>query len=207
MAQDTLALLDHLGWPDAHVVGFSMGGMIAQHLALMAPERVRTLSLISTHAGGWSARPPLALFARCADPFICKTDEDRLIRAIQGNLSAEYIDRVGIESLLARVEEAPLEPMTWNGIFGQTAAIFTHRTHHRLSALHGIPAQIICGDADRVIRPANSVRLSEALEAPLSMLPGGHGITIEQPEAINQLLRTHFFSTEPAPSAQAERLS
>ena len=201
MAKDTLALMDHLGWPDAHVVGFSMGGMIAQQLALMAPERVRTLSLISTHAGGWSARPPLALFARCADPFICKTEEDRHVRAIQGNLSAEYIERVGLDTLLARIEETPFEPMTWNGIFGQTAAIFTHKTHHRLSELHGIPAQIICGDADRVIRPANSVRLAETLEAPLSMLPGGHGITIEQAEAINELLRRHFHGTGRAAQA------
>ena len=192
MARDTLRLMEHLGWADAHVVGFSMGGMIAQHLALVAPERVRTLSLISTHAGGWSSRPPLALLARCADPFICKTDEDKLIRAIQGNLSAEYIERVGIESLLARVAEAPFSPMTWSGIFGQMAAVFTHRTHHRLSALQDIPTQVICGDVDRVIRPVNSVRLSEILGAPLSMLPGGHAITIEQPESINRLLREHF---------------
>ena len=203
MAQDTLGLMDHLGWADAHVVGFSMGGMIAQHLALSAPERVRTLSLISTHAGGWTARPPLALFARCADPFICKTEEDRHVRAIQGNLSAAYIERVGIDSLLQRIEETPFEPMTWNGIFGQTAAIFTHRTHHRLSALQDIPTQVICGDADRVIRPANSERLAQILGITPSMLPGGHGITIEQAEAVNQLLREHFRGAEQARAAEA----
>ena len=43
MARDTLALADHLGLDSFHLLGFSMGGAISQELALMAPERVRTL--------------------------------------------------------------------------------------------------------------------------------------------------------------------
>src|SRR5436190_417406 len=48
MAQDALSVLDHAGVESAHVVGLSMGGLIAQELTLAAPERVRSLVLAST---------------------------------------------------------------------------------------------------------------------------------------------------------------
>ncbi|ETK83104.1 hypothetical protein F441_11864 [Phytophthora nicotianae CJ01A1] len=51
MAEDILALLDHIGWEQSHVVGYSMGGMISLELALLAPERVRSLSLLCTTRG------------------------------------------------------------------------------------------------------------------------------------------------------------
>lgn len=52
MAQDCTDLLDHLGWERAHVLGMSLGGMIAQELALSAPARVVTLCLVVTAARG-----------------------------------------------------------------------------------------------------------------------------------------------------------
>src|SRR5262245_9318416 len=45
MTIDALAILDRVGWDSAHVVGHSLGGVIAQHMALSAPERVRSLAL------------------------------------------------------------------------------------------------------------------------------------------------------------------
>ena len=52
MAQDTLGLMDHLGIKQAHLLGTSMGGMIAQHVALMAPERLKSLILAGTTSWG-----------------------------------------------------------------------------------------------------------------------------------------------------------
>ena len=51
MAQDALALLDALQVREFHVLGASMGGMIAQHLALLAPARIKSLSLMMTSSG------------------------------------------------------------------------------------------------------------------------------------------------------------
>ena len=50
-AEDGLALMDHLKWDRAHVIGISMGGMISQEIAVTAPHRVISLSLIVTHYG------------------------------------------------------------------------------------------------------------------------------------------------------------
>lgn len=58
MARDALALLDAMEWDNCHVVGFSMGGMIAMKLAAHAADRVRSLCLISTHLGGFTRRIP-----------------------------------------------------------------------------------------------------------------------------------------------------
>jgi pimeloyl-ACP methyl ester carboxylesterase len=50
-------LQDQLRWDKAHVLGFSMGGMVAQRLAVAAPARIASLTLLSTSAGGWQIVP------------------------------------------------------------------------------------------------------------------------------------------------------
>ncbi|EFJ47329.1 hypothetical protein VOLCADRAFT_92100 [Volvox carteri f. nagariensis] len=57
MASDALAVMDRLGWHKAHVVGFSMGGMIALRLAVQAPERLLSLTALSVTNGGWQVIP------------------------------------------------------------------------------------------------------------------------------------------------------
>jgi pimeloyl-ACP methyl ester carboxylesterase len=62
MAKDALALINHLQWNQCHVVGISMGGMIALELALIAPEKILSLTLLATHAGGLIGQAPFVGF-------------------------------------------------------------------------------------------------------------------------------------------------
>ncbi|CAJ1353351.1 unnamed protein product [Effrenium voratum] len=57
MAADSLAVMDHLGWEKVHIVGISMGGMIAQELAILAPERTASLALLATYSSARLALP------------------------------------------------------------------------------------------------------------------------------------------------------
>ena len=59
MAKDAHALINHLQWKQCHVVGISMGGMIALELALLAPEKILSLTLLATHAGGLTGQAPI----------------------------------------------------------------------------------------------------------------------------------------------------
>src|SRR5271167_1608545 len=91
MAEDALGLLDALGIDSVHIVGISMGGMVAQELALAHPERVRTLTLGCTYCGGdGSSLMSGELAGRLADARK-SGDRERAMRAAwEVNVSREY---------------------------------------------------------------------------------------------------------------------
>jgi pimeloyl-ACP methyl ester carboxylesterase len=62
MAEDAVKLAEHLNWDRYHVVGVSMGGMIAQHVALLAKTKVQSLTLVATRVEGgfWNSIPPVS---------------------------------------------------------------------------------------------------------------------------------------------------
>jgi pimeloyl-ACP methyl ester carboxylesterase len=78
MAKDALALIDHLQWNQCHVVGVSMGGMIALEFALLAPNKVLSLTLLATHAGGLAGRAPFVGIHHILRSIVIR-DEDLII--------------------------------------------------------------------------------------------------------------------------------
>ncbi|MBX3229170.1 MAG: alpha/beta fold hydrolase [Labilithrix sp.] len=179
MAGDALALLDQLGVAEASVLGVSMGGMIAQELALRAPDRVAKLVLACTTPGGRGAILPgpdvLASFAN-----VGKGGAEATVRRLLAlNFSPRFL-AASADVFEELVTYGLANRMTPAGFQGQLAAVASHDAAARLPGIRA-PTLVLTGDLDRVIPPGNARLLADAIPgARLVMLEGiGHMFWIE----------------------------
>jgi 3-oxoadipate enol-lactonase len=183
LADDAAGLLDELRWPRAHVMGVSMGGVVAQELALRHPDRVASLLLGCTHTGGagTSAAVPEALSSAVVHGDSLTTlrnifrvgvkDADRVPNAWE-----EYRD-----AALAR----PVHPRT---TALQIRAVALHSTSERLQRIE-VPTHVVHGDADRLVPVEAGERLASAIRgARYTVLPAGHFFWLEEPERTAELV-------------------
>lgn len=194
LASDALALMDHLGWQRAHVVGVSMGGMVAQWLALSALHRVRSLSLIATHAGGVRARLPslrgtLAFVAANIGP---RTQRHAALARLLFPL--EYIQRTGEAFIRQALREEFANPPPLRFRLSQLAAVGRHDTRRRLHRLAGIPTLVVVPGQDELVRPVANQRLWRRIPgASIIEFPdAGHGILRQHADSLNAALLRHF---------------
>lgn len=202
MADDVLALARHAGLRRYHVLGASMGGMIAQHVALRAePGVVAGLVLACTHHGGANAAPPSPAFL------------ERLVAAMRTRRSAEgqgrsAADRAALGRRVAELNFTPEEVAEGREEFervvatslstrrpartvaAQSAAVASFDVAARLASLAS-PALVIHGDADGVVPFANAEMLVRGLpNAELVALPRtGHALWLTQPKHASRAAR------------------
>jgi 3-oxoadipate enol-lactonase len=173
LAADAVQVLDEAGVERAHVVGTSLGGMVAQELALGWPERVDRLVLAATTPGGPKAYP---MPARTVELMQARaTLEEYVANALEPDPRPELVERI----LEHRVRTAqPFEPWA-----AQAAAGAAFDAHDRLGSLAS-PTLVQHGDGDVVVDPRNSDLLVEAIpDARLSIYPGaGHLFMWQAPE-------------------------
>jgi pimeloyl-ACP methyl ester carboxylesterase len=192
MAKDAVGLLDHLGIGAAHVVGVSMGGMIAQLIAINHPERVRSLvSIMSTTGNRRVGRPQPKMMmrlmrrgARERDAYI--QDHIETYRAI-GSKTYDFEEEHKRERA-ARMFERGVYPA---GSARQLAAVTS--APDRTASLGGIrvPATVIHGDADPLVNISGGRATAEAIPgARLVVFPGmGHDLPRELwPEIIDAIV-------------------
>ncbi len=180
LADDTAALMDHVGFPAAHIIGVSMGGMIAQEFALRHPDRTRTLILGCTTPGG-----PNAIRAPGAAPAYSTremTAEERGRALAEAAFTKGYIASHPelIPSMIESRRRRPIDPI---GFARRMQAIQGHDTCDRLGQIR-CPTLVITGREDALIPWENSRLIAERIPgAQLVILePAGHCFWMEQPE-------------------------
>ncbi|TPW21098.1 MAG: putative alpha/beta-hydrolase fold family hydrolase [Elusimicrobia bacterium] len=190
MAADASGLLDVLEVETALVAGASLGGLIAQELALSRPERVSRLALLCTHPGQPLCVPmdrnTLAGIVPdpAADPF------ERLLGAMRLAYGPRYWERHAAslaEAARARLGFLPSVESWWAQAAAGASFSWSGR---RISA----PTLVLTGDEDRIVPPANSATLSRLIPGSrVEVFPGaGHYFFCEQPEAVNRALLGFF---------------
>ncbi len=191
LAADAARLLDALEVESAHVLGISMGGMVAQELVLAHPRRVRTLTLGCTYCGGEGsalASPPVAqrLFEAMSSG-----ERERVIRTTWEICISPHLrdDAELYASLRALGEERPVAREV---IVTQMQAIAAHDTSARLSAVQA-PTLIVHGTADELIPPQNAhVIAGHMPDARVEMLEDiGHLFFWELPQRSAELVCEH----------------
>jgi pimeloyl-ACP methyl ester carboxylesterase len=189
MADDAAALLDFLGLASAHVVGVSMGGMIAQEMALRHPGKVRKLVLLVTNCGGREqvlAKPEVyqVLYAGGEN-----LDPREVARATLHLLFPEGFIRENpgkMEEFVEMFTRAPISPEAFRN---QLRAIMGWSSYQRLKDISA-ETLVITGTEDILIPPENSHILAEAIpHARLLEFPGaGHGLIAQMPERVSSAI-------------------
>ena len=184
MAADCLAVLDAAGVDKAHVVGISMGGLMAQEIALTHPERLRSLCLTATHPG-----IAHAVIDPDAMAMLLKRAEMTPAEAAEASVPFNYAPGTSRE----RIEEdwAVRFPLaaTNEGYLAQATGTSQWDGYDRLPGIT-TPTLVLHGELDRLVPPANGKTLAQRIPgAELAIVPdANHVLMTDQPEQVTKIL-------------------
>lgn len=188
-AADALALLDHVGWERCRVVGVSFGGMVAQELAVTAPDRVERLALLCTSPGGAGGSSyPLHELAGMAPEERAAVGTRILDTRFTGKWLAEHeADRFLAEYMASRAA-APRDAEQRRGEAEQMEARRHHDVWDRLDRIT-CPTLVACGRYDGIAPPANGEAIVGRIpDAELRVYDGGHAFFIQDATAFPDVI-------------------
>ena len=190
IADDTAALMEHIGFSSAHMYGVSMGGMIAQEVAIRYGAAVRSLVLGCTTPGGPHAISLEGEAIQSSHSTAALSAEERGRALAETAFTKGYIDQHPelIPALIEARKKQPLDPI---GFAHRMKAAYRHNTFDRLSQIT-CPTLVITGKDDALIAWENSQLLAEHIaDSELVVLePAGHVFWVEQPARSREAIRT-----------------
>ena len=196
MADDAARVLDAAGQTSAHVLGISLGGMVAQELVLRHPTRVRRLVLGCTRGGGRLSGPlEWGAIRNLVGPM--RYAPERAIRETARVILSPDFLREHPEVVEEWVQIARELPPSRRGVLFQLIAASRHDASDRLASVRH-DTLVITGDADRLIDAESSRRIAATIPgARLELLPGaGHDFPTERPRETAELVGA-FCLTNP----------
>ena len=197
MAADAIALADHLGLESFHLLGLSMGGAIAQELALAHPERVRTLTLCVTFGGGGAwGRTQGRLWSRRAQEM---SREERVEELMLLCFSEDFYENEQQVAFLRQALLANPNPQEPEAFGRQLRATARHEARERLGAL-AMPVHVIGAERDVLLPVWKSRELAELIPgARLTVLErAAHGVNLEDAATFNAAVLDFLAATAPA---------
>jgi pimeloyl-ACP methyl ester carboxylesterase len=208
MASDALAIMDTERIDAFHLVGHSMGGLIAQEVALRAPARIASLALLCTFANGkQGSRPTLGMWGPALRTRI-GTRKSRRNAFLELVMPPAYLGTVDRRRLAEDLRPffghdlADQPPI----VMKQLRAMSKYDAGARLAQLAPIRTLVASAVGDRIAPLAYGRALAAAIPGSrfVEIPEAGHGVTIQRASAVNALLSEHFGAAQPSrPTADA----
>ena len=206
LAADAVGLLDELGIASAHVYGVSMGGMIAQEVALRFPERVRGLVLGCTSPGGPRAVRPTVRELRVVAAAAAGAPRSPVDSTLAAVLFSERFRRDEPERAHFLLEHFRRHLPAAQGVAAQLLASVFHDTVSRLDQVQA-PTLVLHGERDVMAPLGNARMLAERIpNAELAIVPGaGHAYALERPDVSFDLFASWYARHAPIAPGVARR--
>ena len=185
MSEDTEGLMEALGLGPAHVLGMSMGGMIAQVTALRYPDKVRGLVLACTHCGGERAVRASEEVTKIFAEYVMTGSEEAAAKTVACLFAEKTLKEAPEVAARYQAEAARFRPPL-HVLMSQFQAVQGHDIWEDLIRIQA-PTLVLTGGQDVLVPPENSKILAERIpNARLKVIDGGaHQFNIERPDEFN----------------------